>query len=72
MKLALLLISCYYDDFPHVECERLAKSGEDTFKQMLDILGIDVSTSAHKDVPFFSVSSNPSGLRLTSLRHALG
>ena len=34
----------------------MAKSGEDTFKNMLTILGIQVSTSAHKDFPFAPVS----------------
>ena len=51
-KMAMLLTTCYYDDFPCVGCAPLADSAERTFKDMLNILGIQASEDSDKDKPF--------------------
>ena len=48
----MLLTTCYYDDFPCVECAPLSDSAERTFKDMLKILGIQASEDSDKDKPF--------------------
>ena len=50
--MAMLLTTCYYDDFPCIERAPLADSAELTFKDMLKILGIQASEDSDKDKPF--------------------
>ena len=47
-KLGWLLTTCYYDDFPCVECGPLAASAERTFKEFLAIVGVRVSSDPEK------------------------